>query len=151
MDPITLIIAALAAGGAAGVRESATSAVSDAYGALKSLVLRKLAGRRDGSLVVARYEEEPEVWKAPLAGELKAAGAEHDQELLEAAQLLMRLVQESGGQAGKYQVSVEGSSQFQIGDNAVQNNTTNVTNAPSPAPGPATYDPPRQYPQSEPR
>jgi hypothetical protein len=47
MDPITLIVTALGAGAALGVKDAASSAVADAYAWLKSLVQRRLASRPD--------------------------------------------------------------------------------------------------------
>ena len=52
MDPITLIVTALAAGAALGVKDAASSAVKDAYAGLKALVSKRLArqaGRRAGA------------------------------------------------------------------------------------------------------
>ena len=40
MDPITLIVTALAAGAASGAAEAASAAVKDAYAGLKALVAR---------------------------------------------------------------------------------------------------------------
>src|ERR1700722_6846176 len=43
MDPVTLIVAALVAGAAAGLKDTASSAIKDAYNGLRGLVLRRLA------------------------------------------------------------------------------------------------------------
>jgi len=123
MDPITLIVTALAAGAAAGFRQSASTAVMDAYEGLKGLVRKRFAGRRDGDLVLARHAESPEAWEAPLAAELAAAGAENDTDLVAAAQAVMKLVDEAGSRAGRYVVDVRGSQGVQIGDYNVQHNT----------------------------
>ena len=53
MDPITLIVTALASGAALGVTDTASSAVKDAYAELKALVKKRLAGRPDAELVLA--------------------------------------------------------------------------------------------------
>lgn len=45
MDPISLIVGALASGAASGLTDSATAAVKDAYAGLRDLVRRRLAGR----------------------------------------------------------------------------------------------------------
>lgn len=60
MDPITLIVTALAAGAALGLKDSASAAVQDAYAGLKALVRKRLAGRQDAELVLARYEQAPQ-------------------------------------------------------------------------------------------
>ena len=52
MDPITLIVTALAAGAALGVQDTASAMVKDAYAGLKALVKKtawRRAGRRDGA------------------------------------------------------------------------------------------------------
>ena len=123
MEPITLILTALAAGAGLGLKDAASSAVTDAYHGLKALVGRRLASRPGGELVLARHEESPEVWDKPLAEELTAAGAAQDQDLVTAAQALMRLVDEAGSAAGKYQVLVHGSQGVQVGDHNTQHNT----------------------------
>jgi hypothetical protein len=75
MDPITLIVTALAAGAALGVKDAASTAVKDGYNGLKALVKKRFAGRPDAELVLARYETAPDTWQAPLTAELEQAGA----------------------------------------------------------------------------
>lgn len=122
MDPITLIVTALAAGAALGVKDTASSAVEDAYAGLKALVRKRLGDRPDGELVLARYEQAPETWRAPLMAELDQAGAGNDSSLVAAAVALMRLVDEAGQRAGKYAVDVRGAQGVQIGDGNTQHN-----------------------------
>ena len=123
MDRVALILTALAAGAGLGLKDAASSAVTDAYNGLKALVLRKLASRADGALVLDRHEQAPQVWDKPLAEELTAAGAASDQDLVTAAQAVMRLVDAAGSAAGKYQVVVHGSHGVQVGDHNTQHNT----------------------------
>ena len=104
VDPVTLIVAALVAGAAAGLKDTASSAVKDAYNGFKGLVRRRLAGQPDGELVLARHEQDPQVWDKPLAQELISAGADGDPALVAAAQALLELVDSAGSAAGKYQV-----------------------------------------------
>ncbi len=122
MDPVTLTVTALAAGAALGVKDTASAAVKDAYEGLKSLVKKRLTGRRDGELVLARYEHAPESWKDPLAAELAAAGIGADAAVVAAAQAVMRLADEVGSRAGKYDVQVHGGQGVQVGDGNVQHN-----------------------------
>jgi hypothetical protein len=123
MDPVTLILTALAAGTALGVKDTASLAVKDAYEGLKALVKRRFAGREDGELVLARYEKSPDTWKEPMAAELTATEAGSDADLVVAAQTLMRLLDEAGSQAGKYNVLVQGGHGVQVGDHNTQHNT----------------------------
>ena len=126
MDPITLIVTALAAGAALGVTDTASATVKDAYAGLKALVKRRLGGGPDAELVLAKHEQAPETWQAPLMAELAEAGADGDRDLIAAAQALLDLVGEAGG-AGKYTVDVRGAQGVQIGDH---NRQDNVFNAP---------------------
>jgi hypothetical protein len=115
MDPITLIVAALAAGAAAGVQGTAASAVKDAYAGLKALVKKRFAGRPDAELILARHERAPQTWQAPLAAELSDVGADRDRDLLAAAQALMDLVDRAGSRTENYNVNAPGAKNVQVG------------------------------------
>ena len=123
MDPITLIVAALAAGAASALQDGASAAVKDAYARLKALVTKRFANRPKGELVLAGHQAAPQTWEAPLAAELSAAGAKGDADLVAAAQALMRLVDEAGSRSGKYLVAVRDSHGVQVGDHNTQTNT----------------------------
>jgi len=122
MDPVSLIVLALAAGASAGLKDTVSQAVQDAYGGLRALALRRLAGRQDGALILDRHEESPQVWALPLTGELTAAGAGRDGEMLRAAQALMSLLDQAGSRNGRYQVDLRGAQGVQVGDGNVQSN-----------------------------
>lgn len=122
MDSVTLIVTALAAGAALGLKDTASTAVKDAYKSLKAFAAKRLAGRHDGELVLARHEEDPESWERPLAAELTAAGAADDTDLVAAAQALMSLTDETGSRAGKYVVQLRCSQGVQLGDHNTQHN-----------------------------
>jgi hypothetical protein len=119
MDPITLIVAALAAGAAAGVQGTAASAVKDAYAGLKTLVKKRFAGRPDAELILARHERAPQTWQAPLAAELSEAGADRDRDLLAAAHALMDLVDRAGSRTENYNVNAPGAKNVQVGQSNV--------------------------------
>jgi|ERR1017187_5733021 hypothetical protein len=122
MDPITLIVTALAAGAALGVTDVASSAVKDAHAGLKALVKKRFGGRPDAELVLTKHEKAAETWRAPLRAELAEAGADRDPDLVAAAQALMNLVDEAGARAGKYTVDVRGARGVQVGDHNRQDN-----------------------------
>ena len=130
MDPISLIVAALAAGAAAGVSDTATTAVKDAYTGLRELVRRRLAGRAAAEVALAEHDSAPEVWRAPLVAELDRAGAGTDEAMLAAAQWVMAIVDEAGTRAGKYVVDLRGAQGVQVGDGNVQVNS--FTTPPTP-------------------
>ena len=123
MDPVTLIVTALAAGAASALQDGASAAVKDAYARLRAAVRKRLVGRPDGDLVLARHEAAPQTWQAPLTAELSEAGAGDDGDLTAAAQALMELLDAAGSQVGKYAVVVSGSHGVQVGDRNTQTNT----------------------------
>ena len=123
MDPVTLIVTALAAGAASALQDGASSAVKDAYARVTALVKKRFANRPKGELVLAEHQAAPQTWEAPLAAELSAAGADGDPDLVAAAQALMSLVDDAGSRAGKYAVTVQESEGVQVGDHNTQTNT----------------------------
>ncbi len=123
MDPVTLIVTALAAGAASALQDGASSAIKDAYTRLTALVKKRFANRPKGELVLAEHEAAPQTWEAPLAAELSAVGAEGDADLVAAAQALMSLMDEAGSRSGKYVVAVRESQGVQVGDHNTQTNT----------------------------
>lgn len=132
MDPITLIVTALAAGAALGVQDSASAMVKDAYASLKALVRRRLGGDPGAELVLTRHEQAPGTWQAPLMAELARTGADGDGDLIAAAKALLDLAGGAGA-AGKYTVDVRGAQGVQVGD---RNRQDNVFNAPADGAGP---------------
>jgi hypothetical protein len=128
MDPITLIVTALTAGAALGVQDTASAMVKDAYAGLKALVRRRLGGDPGAEMMLARHEQAPDTWQAPLRAELARTGAEGDADLIAAARTLLDLV----GESGKYVVDVRGAQGVQVGDH---NRQDNVFNAPAPGAG----------------
>ena len=106
MEPVTLILAALAAGGSTGLTETVSQGTQDAYAALKALVLRRVKDTPAGEVAVVEHEKDPETWQAPLAKSLTAAGVEQDQELIAAAQRLLQIVDPEGARAGTYTVNI---------------------------------------------
>src|SRR6185437_3888642 len=96
MDPVTLIVTALATGASAGTAEALKDDVRDsvkrAYAKLRGLAKQRVAGRPDGELALERYQTVPQRWEPILAEALTEAGAASDAELLAAARALMELV-----------------------------------------------------------
>ncbi len=119
MDPITLVLTALAAGAAAGVQEVAGKAIKDAYQGLKSLLQKKFGDKPEAEMVLDKYEEKPAIWEAPLKDALKTTKADQDEEIIKAAQSLLSLANPQQAALGKYNVQITGDVQgFVQGDNA---------------------------------
>jgi hypothetical protein len=118
MDPISLIIAALAAGAIAGVKDAAGQAVKDAYAGLKGLIRRRFVGNPEAEAALGQLERQPGSDQAPLAQHLQAAGAADDEELVRAAQALLKQADPAGARAGKYDVRITGGKGIVVGDRA---------------------------------
>jgi hypothetical protein len=104
MDPITLIVAALAAGASAGLGDAASQAIKDAYAGLKGLIKRRFAGNAKAEETLADHEADPETYEKPLEKQLMESGVAEDRSVIEAAQKLMALVDPQGSAAGQYNV-----------------------------------------------
>jgi hypothetical protein len=128
MDPVTLLVTALATGAANGVGESATAAVKDAYASLKRMLASRFAGNSSREMVLVEHEKHPETWRAPLTQAVTDSGAATDPPVVQAAQQLMALLDEAGARAGKYTVDLRGAQGVQFGDHNQQANV--FTSAP---------------------
>jgi hypothetical protein len=102
MDPITLIVAALATGAAAAAKDVGGDAVKSAFNGLKALIVKKLGGKADVANAVAQVEQKPESAgrKETLKEELETAGADKDAEVLAEVQKFLKLLEEKGVSTG---------------------------------------------------
>lgn len=116
MEPISLILAALVAGAAAGAQDAAGRAVRDAYDGLRSLLERKLAGRAAGAAVLREHERAPDVWEKPLREELSESGAGQDEAIVRVAQRVLAAADPGGARSGKYNVTISGGKGIVVGD-----------------------------------
>ncbi len=89
MDPISMLVAALAAGAVAGLKDTATAAVKDAYSGLKKLVTSHYPGVNASGL-----EKHPDdkSRRNIAAQDLVDAGADKDEGVLQKAKELLELV-----------------------------------------------------------
>jgi hypothetical protein len=115
VDPVALIVTALAAGAGAAVQDEAPDAIKDAYAQLQDGVRRRLALCPDAELVLAQHGADPQAGHVLLASKLARAGAGNDAGLTAAAVALMELVDAAGTQAGKYVLTAFGSQGVQVG------------------------------------
>jgi hypothetical protein len=123
MDPVTLIVSALATGAAQAVSETTSASIKGAYESLKAKVRARFAGSPSRELVLVEHEKNPPTWQAPMVAALTETGAESDPAVVEAAQQLMALLDATGTQSGKYWVDVRGAHGVQVGDHNTQTNT----------------------------
>lgn len=118
MDPLTLIVTALATGAAVALKSVAEQAVKDAYAGLKQLILDQYGDKGDVTTAVASVEAKPEseARQALLKEELATAGADQDEKLLQLAQALLAQADPEGSKAGHYTIIGDGNV---IGDDNV--------------------------------
>jgi hypothetical protein len=117
MDPVSLIEGALVAGAAASAKDAAGQAVKDAYAGLKTLLSRLFAEKPKAQVIIDEHEADPDTYEKPLKKLLAEAHVEQEQEVLEAAQRVMNLVQPQQAALGKYNVQITGNVQgFAQGD-----------------------------------
>lgn len=93
MEPVTLIVAAIALGASDGARETTKQAISDAYTAVKGWITNRYSSV---TAEVEGLEQEPEeeLRRALLAKKLDQAGAGNDVELLGLAQSVLAAVED---------------------------------------------------------
>ena len=127
MDPITLIVTALAAGAVSGaldgLKDDVKAAAKAAYERFRGRLAKRVAGNPGAELTLAEYEADPKTWEGPLTAKLKQVSAGDDADLLAAAKALMELLDQQGTKSGKYNVSISDSAGVQIGDGNTQFNT----------------------------
>jgi hypothetical protein len=127
MDPITLIVTALAAGASAGaidaMKDDVKGSVMAAYGRLRDLVLNRFHGNAGAQVILAEYEADPQTYEVPLTRKLTQADAGRDADLVSAAKALLELIGRSGATSATYSVTVKDSKGVQIGDGGLQINT----------------------------
>lgn len=101
MSGVELILAALAAAATATV----TTGLQDVYGGLKMLLIRRLSGRDRAVAALEAREATREVWEARLGDDLRATGADTDEQVLAAARAVLVQADPAGSRAGNYVVT----------------------------------------------
>jgi hypothetical protein len=96
VDPVSLIVGALAAGASAGLRDTATAAVQEAYRGLKTAVVARFASHQSAETILAQHETDPDTWAAPLDKALRETDAADDPTVVAAAEELLRLLDVAG-------------------------------------------------------
>lgn len=91
MEPVTILVTAMALGAAAGLKPTMEQAVKDAYAGLKKLIQQRYA-----NVDVEQLEKDPtsDTRKKLLEEELSQTQAQHDQEVLQQAKQLLDIIQE---------------------------------------------------------
>lgn len=103
MDPVALILTALASGAAASLQTTTTQAIKDTYAGLKGLISKKFQGNSKAEVVLQAHEEDPNTWQKPMEQTIKDVGLDQNREVLKMAELLLKLVEEKSGAMGSRQ------------------------------------------------
>jgi hypothetical protein len=120
MEPISLILAALAAGAIAATKDVAGTAVKDAYEGLKALLKKKLEKDTLAQAMVDAKPEDIEQMKSLLKNKIAEAGGidkEKDAEILKKAEEILKKEDPEGFQGGKYNINISGGTQGVVGEN----------------------------------
>ncbi|QGZ89938.1 hypothetical protein [Microcystis aeruginosa] len=92
MEPISLILAALAAGATAAAKDTAGTAVKDAYESLKALIKKKFAENTKAQEALKDYEEDTETYEKPFEKQLKTLEPNDRDEIKELAEKLNQVL-----------------------------------------------------------
>lgn len=103
MEPVTLILSALATGAA----KAAGDAAPDAYKALRELIKRKFASKPQAEMVLEEHEKDPETYEVPLKKKLIEADIDKDEEIIKKAQELLKSANPQEAAQGKYNITAE--------------------------------------------
>ncbi|MEV6361120.1 hypothetical protein [Nocardia asteroides] len=100
MDPVTLVVAAVAAGAAAGVTDVATRMVTDGYQGLKNLLTGRHGVIEAEIVSIERDPLEP-LRRELLAREIARSGVSEDPEVCAAARELLHVIAEQAPAAAE--------------------------------------------------
>jgi|688.fasta_scaffold10629_13 hypothetical protein len=90
MEPIALILTALVAGATAAAKDTAGTAVKDAYNGLKLLLKKKFEGDPQAQAVVEVKPEDINKAEGLLKSKITEFGVEKDTDVLRAAEALLK-------------------------------------------------------------
>jgi hypothetical protein len=93
-NELDILLTALTTGAAMGFKDTATTAVKDAYDAFKALLQHKFAGKPKSETILAEYEADPETYEKPLKKMIIEEKLDRDQEIIAAARQLLLLTQQ---------------------------------------------------------
>jgi hypothetical protein len=122
LEPVALILAALATGTPRGVGSTAGTAEQEAYAALCAALNVRLATQGPARRAMGRYVTAPGDWREVAWGYLRQAAVARDKDIVDMAIKVLKLADSSGVNAGKYAVIVNATQGAQVGDHNYQIN-----------------------------
>ena len=124
MTDVDLILAALTAGATAGISDTASSVIRDAYAGLREAIRHRLAQQGKGAVQALDGDKsKPEVWQPRLREELLRAGLDQDERIVAVARELLAHLRLSDEQSAGYVVNLRDAKGLQVGDHNTQTNT----------------------------
>jgi hypothetical protein len=118
MDPVSLVLAALATGASAAAKDTASQAIKDAYTGLKALISKRFAQKPQAKMALAEYEQDEDTWKKPLQKALVEIGADQDEAIVQQSQQVLKLVNPQQAAQGKFNVQIGEGKGIVVGDYA---------------------------------
>ncbi|HEX3640882.1 MAG TPA: hypothetical protein VHV10_06295 [Ktedonobacteraceae bacterium] len=118
MDPVSVILAALASGAIAAAQDTASQAMKDAYAGLKALVQKRFEKKPHAEMALTEYEKDTDIWEKPLQKSLVETGADQDEAIVRQAEQILKLVHPQQASQGKYNVQIGEGKGIVIGDHA---------------------------------
>jgi hypothetical protein len=122
MEPVTLILTALAFAAPEFAKGALGEAGKDAYLGLKSLIQKRFAGNEEAENALKFHETKPQAYEPLLKDALQQAGVDKDADVVKQAKALLATVDPDGAAQGKYNITVSGGQGIQVGDGNTQTN-----------------------------
>lgn len=116
MEPVEVILAALAAGALSGATEIAGSAIKDAYKALVSLVTKKFGSNKEAKSQLDNYLKDSKTWEKPVKKAIQESKIDKDDQVIALARELLKLVK-SKQEASENHIEINGNVQGLIQEN----------------------------------
>jgi hypothetical protein len=122
MDPVTLIVTALAAGATKGLTDAAAAAIGDTYRQLKAAIKNRLAKHPRAESTLEDFLDDPTTYEKPMIKQISDAKLDTDEEVLHLAKTVLESADPAGAKIGKYNIDMRHVRNAQIGDNNTQHN-----------------------------
>ncbi|MEU8185053.1 hypothetical protein AB0B85_01650 [Micromonospora sp. NPDC049044] len=122
MEPVTMVVAAMAAGVSAGLTETTSGAIVDAYRYLRDALRHRSETQNWDPDALSAYEADPQANEQRLIRLVEATDSGQDDVVLAAAARVLRLAEPGGTVTGKYVVDLRGAQGVIAGDRGIQHN-----------------------------
>ena len=116
MEPIEVILAALATGAITGVTNVAGTAVKDAYKELVSLVTKKFGSNKEAKSQLDNYLKDSKTWEKPVKKAIQESKIDKDDQVIALARELLKLIK-SKQEASENHIEINGNVQGLIQEN----------------------------------